>query len=137
MLGVNRVTLLGNLGKDPEVRHLENGRTKVSFTLATNDTYKNKNGEKIVHTEWHNITLWSPLAEAVEKHLVKGKQVYVEGKLSNRSYADKEGHTKYVTEVVGQQVILLGGGKEANEFAVKDSEMLSEPTIEPGDDLPF
>jgi single-strand DNA-binding protein len=116
MTGLNRVILIGNLGKDPEIRHLENGRARVTFTLATNDTYKNKEGEKMTTTEWHNIVLWSPLAEIAEKYLTKGKQVYIEGRLVNRSYTDKEGQTKYITEIVAQHMLLLGGnGREAGE----------------------
>jgi single-strand DNA-binding protein len=79
MSGVNKVILLGNLGKGPEIKHLENGRMRASFSLATNEVYKNKEGEKISNTEWHNIVLWSPLAEIAEKYLSKGKQVYIEG----------------------------------------------------------
>lgn len=135
MSGVNRVILLGNLGKDPEIRHLENGRTKASFTLATNEVYKNKEGEKVTSTEWHNVILWTPLAEIAEKYLTKGKQVYLEGKLTNRSYADKEGQTKYITEVVGQNMVLLGN-KEVGHADMQEKESfvaIEEAT----DDLPF
>lgn len=136
MSGVNRVILLGNLGKDPEIRHLENGRTKASFTLATNEVYKNKEGEKVTNTEWHNIVLWTPLAEIAENYLAKGKQVYIEGKLTNRSYTDKEGQTKYITEVVGQNLVLLGnkGGGHAD---VQEKEDLVTVEEEVTDDLPF
>lgn len=109
MAGVNKVILLGNLGKDPEVRHLENGRAVANFSLATSETYKNKQGEKVTNTEWHNIVLWTPLAEIAEKYLNKGNQVYIEGKLTSRSYEDKEGVTRYITEVVGREMTLLGG----------------------------
>ena len=109
MSAVNKVILLGNLGKDPEVRHLENDRIRATFALATNETYKNKAGEKITTTEWHNIVLWASLAKIAEQYLTKGKQVYIEGKLTTRSYVDKEGQVKYTTEVVGQNLVLLGG----------------------------
>ncbi|MEP2025297.1 MAG: single-stranded DNA-binding protein [Reichenbachiella sp.] len=109
MAGVNKVILLGNLGKDPEVRHLENGRAVANFSIATSETYKNKQGEKVTNTEWHNVVLWTPLAEIAEKYLNKGNQVYIEGKLTSRSYEDKEGVTKYITEVVGREMTLLGG----------------------------
>lgn len=109
MAGVNKVILLGNLGKEPEVRHLENGRAVANFSIATSETYKNKQGEKVTNTEWHNVVLWTPLAEIAEKYLNKGNQVYIEGKLTSRSYEDKDGVTKYITEVVGRDMTLLGG----------------------------
>lgn len=141
MLGVNRVILLGNLGKDPETRFLENGRARVTFSLATNDSYKNKEGERVTNTEWHNIVLWTPLAEIADKYLNKGKQVYIEGKLTNRSYVDKEGQTKYITEVVGQNLVLLGGkGNEPNESAEADTSRTSQSSAaesEYTDELPF
>lgn len=111
MAAVNKVILLGNLGKDPEVRHLENDRMRASFTLATNETYRNKEGEKVTTTEWHNVVLWTPLAKIAEQYLTKGKQVYIEGKLTTRSYTDKSGQVRYTTEVVGQSLVLLGSGK--------------------------
>ncbi|UXX80277.1 single-stranded DNA-binding protein [Reichenbachiella carrageenanivorans] len=112
MAGVNKVILVGNLGKDPEVRHLDNGRAVANFPIATSETYKNKQGEKVTNTEWHNIVLWSPLAEIAEKYLNKGGQVYIEGKLTSRSYDDKEGVTRYITEVVGREMTLLGSRPE-------------------------
>jgi len=108
MAGVNKAILLGNLGKDPEVRHLESGRAVANFSLATSETYKNRNGERVTNTEWHNVVLWSPLAEIAEKYLQKGSQVYIEGKITTRSYDDKEGVRKYITEVVGRELTLLG-----------------------------
>lgn len=107
MSSVNKAILLGNLGADPEVRHLENGRAVATFSLATNETYKNKAGEKVTSTEWHNIVLWSPLAEISEKYLKKGAQVYIEGNITHRSYTS-DGTTKYITEVVGRDLTLLG-----------------------------
>jgi len=136
MSGVNRVILLGNLGKDPEIRHLENGRARASFTLATNEFYKNKEGEKVTSTEWHNVVLWSPLAEIAEKYLTKGKQVYIEGKLTNRSYTDKDGQAKYITEVVGQNLVLLGN-KESEASDIKERESFSIVEDEAADGLPF
>jgi single-strand DNA-binding protein len=111
MSAVNKVILLGNLGKDPEVRHLENDRMRASFTLATNETYRNKDGEKVTATEWHNVVLWASLAKIAEQYLTKGKQVYIEGKLVTRSYTDKSGQARYTTEVVGRSLVLLGSGK--------------------------
>lgn len=120
MSAVNKVILLGNIGKDPEVRHLENDRIRATFALATNETYKNKAGEKITTTEWHNIVLWASLAKIAEQYLTKGKQVYIEGKLTTRSYVDKEGQVKYTTEVVGQNLVLLGGRQVGTAGAVTD-----------------
>src|SRR6478735_450377 len=110
MAGVNKVILIGRLGKDPEVRTLESGRKVANLTLATSETYKDKNGEKQEITEWHNINFWGPAAEVLEKYLKKGSQLYVEGKLRTRSYEDKEGNKKYVTEILGENFNFLGGG---------------------------
>jgi len=113
MAGINKVILVGNLGRDPEVRHLDNGRAVANFSLATSETYKNKQGERVTNTEWHNIVLWTPLAEIAEKYLKKGRQVYIEGKLRSRSY-EKEGITRYITEVDGQTLQLLGNREDNN-----------------------
>jgi len=114
MSGVNKVILLGNLGRDPEVRHLDNGRAVANFSIATSETYKNRQGERVTSTEWHNVVLWSPLAEIAEKYLSKGKQVYIEGKLTTRSWEDKDGNTRYTTEVVGRELTLLGNRDQNN-----------------------
>jgi len=139
MLGVNRVILLGNLGKDPEIRHLETGRTRASFTLATNEVYKNKEGEKVTNTDWHNVVLWTPLAEIAEKYLSKGRQVYIEGKLTSRSYVDKEGQNKYITEIVGQNLVLLGGkgGGAESDDTRGEMQQSDTPIEEHSDGLPF
>jgi len=139
MSAVNKVILLGNLGKDPEIRHLENDRMRASFTLATNETYRNKEGERVTTTEWHNVVLWTPLARIAEQYLTKGKQVYIEGKLTSRSYVDKEGKTKYTTEVVGQNLVLLGSAPNSSVGST-DSQGVAEPDItedEGADGLPF
>ena len=112
MAGINKVILLGNLGKDPEVRNLENGSIVAKFPLATSETYKNKNGEKIETTEWHNIVLWRGLAEIAEKFLRKGSKVYIEGKIRTRSYDDKDGNKKYITEIEGDNLLMLDGKQE-------------------------
>ncbi len=107
MAGVNKVILIGNLGKDPEVRHLENGTPVCSFSLATSETYKDRNtGERKTNTEWHNIVLWRGLAEVAEKYLHKGDQVYIEGKLVTRSW-EKDNVTRYTTEIVGNNMTML------------------------------
>lgn len=109
MAGVNKVILVGNLGKDPEVRHLESGVPVASFSLATSESYNDRNsGERKTVTEWHNVVLWRGLAEVAEKYLHKGDQVYIEGKLRTRQW-EKEGVTRYTTEVVGENMTMLGG----------------------------
>jgi single-strand DNA-binding protein len=107
MSGINKVILVGHLGKDPEVRHLEGGVTVASFPLATSESF-NKDGKRIEQTEWHNIVLWRGLAEVASKYLTKGKLVYIEGKLRTRSFEDREKVKKYVTEVVAENFTLLG-----------------------------
>ena len=109
MSGVNKVILVGNLGKDPEVRHLEGGASVARFSLATNEYYKDKQGARVERTEWHNITAWRGLAEVAEKYLKKGQLVYVEGKLRTRQYQDKDNQTHYITEVVVDELTMLGG----------------------------
>lgn len=105
---VNKVILIGNLGKDPEVRHLENGAVVANFSIATSETYKDRNtGQKVENTDWHDIVVWRGLAEIVEKYVRKGHKVYVEGKLKKRSWQDKEGNTRYTTEVIADELTIL------------------------------
>src|SRR5690606_35819663 len=106
MAGVNKVILVGNLGKDPEVRTLENGRKVANFSLATSEAYKDKSGERVERTEWHNIVFWGPIAEVIERYVKKGSKIYVEGKLRTRSY-EQEGVKKYITEIDGQNMTML------------------------------
>jgi len=114
---LNKVTLIGNLGKDPEVRHLESGACVANFSMATTETYKNRNGEKVSQTEWHNIVLWRGLAEISEKYLKKGDRIYVEGRIRTRSWQDKDGNTRYSTEIVGDNMIMLGGNNNENTYS--------------------
>lgn len=107
MAGLNKVLLIGNLGKDPELRYLENGATIASFPLATTEHFKDKNGNRQDQTEWHNVVAWRGLAEIAEKLLKKGTQVYIEGHLHTRSWEDKEGHKRYSTEVVADDIKVL------------------------------
>jgi single-strand DNA-binding protein len=107
MSGINKVILVGHLGKDPEVRYLDGGVSVASFPLATSETF-NKDGKKVEQTEWHNIVLWRSLADVAAKFLQKGKLVYIEGKLRTRSFEDKEGVKKYTTEVVAENFTMLG-----------------------------
>jgi len=104
----NKVQLIGNLGNAPEVRTLESGKKMARFSVATNENYRNAKGEKVTETQWHNLVAWGKVAEIVEKFLTKGKEVAIEGKLVNRSYNDKEGNKKYVTEIQVNELLLLG-----------------------------
>jgi len=103
----NRVQLIGHLGKDPEVKAIDNGNKMARFTIATNETYQNNKGEKVTDTQWHNVVAWGKTAELVEKLLQKGHEVALEGKLENRSYTDKDGKKRYITEVVTSEFLLL------------------------------
>lgn len=105
---VNKVILIGNLGKDPEVRHLENGAVVANFSIATSEVYTDKTtGEKVETTDWHDIVVWRGLAEVAEKYLKKGYKIYVEGKLKKRSWQDKEGNTRYTTEIIADELNIL------------------------------
>ncbi|RKF04935.1 single-strand binding protein [Tenacibaculum lutimaris] len=104
----NRVQLIGNLGNTPEVITLESGKKLAKFAIATNETYKNSQGEKVTDTQWHNVVAWNKTAEIIEKYLEKGKEVMIEGKLTSRSFEDKEGNKRYVTEVVCNELLMLG-----------------------------
>ena len=110
MAGVNKVILVGNLGKDPEVRAMEGGRKVANFPLATTESYKDRDGNKQEQTEWHNIVFWGPIAEVIERYLKKGSQVYIEGRIRTRQYQDKDNQTRYITEIMGQNMNMLGGG---------------------------
>lgn len=108
----NKVQLIGNLGKDPEVKEFDGGRKVAKFPLATTESYKNDAGEKISETSWHSIVAWNGLATIAEKYLIKGKEVAVEGRISYRNFEDKEGTKKYFTEIILSQIQLLRNGKE-------------------------
>lgn len=144
MSGVNKVILVGHLGKDPEVRHLEGGTTVVNFTLATSETYT-KDGRKVEQTEWHNVVMWRGLADIAAKFLLKGKLVYIEGKLRTRSYDDRDGNKRYVTEIVADNFTMLGR-KSDNENgtnpvpaqgASRPEEQIAGFSNDADDDLPF
>jgi len=104
----NKIQLIGHVGNDPEVKALEGGKKLVNFTIATNDYYINDKGEKIEQTEWHRVTAWGKVAEIIEKYVTKGKEVAIEGKLTHRTYDDKDGNKRYVTDVVVNDILLLG-----------------------------
>ena len=133
MAGVNKVMLIGNLGKDPQVNYLDNGVAVANFSLATTENYKNKEGDRVSQTEWHNIVLWRGLAEVAEKYLKKGSSVYIEGKIKTRKWEDKEGVTRYSTEILGDNMTMLGGRPSSEET----TENASQSADDPKDDLPF
>jgi single-strand DNA-binding protein len=133
MAGVNKAILVGNLGKDPEMRYTPNGVAVCSFSMATSDTYKDRNtGERITQTEWHNIVIWRGMAETAEKYLKKGSQVFIEGKIKTRSWEDQQGQKRYTTEVVADVMQLLdrpsstqGGSGSSGNQSVNTSPALS------------
>jgi single-strand DNA-binding protein len=112
IMSINKVILVGNLGKDPELKQTAGGASVCTFTLATTDRYKNKQGEPQEKTKWHNIVVWGSLAEICGKYLAKGKQVYIEGKIQNRSYDDRDGNKRYITEIVASDMQMLGRAGE-------------------------
>ncbi|MBI2259243.1 MAG: single-stranded DNA-binding protein [Flavobacteriia bacterium] len=148
---VNKVILVGNLGKDPEIRRLDNGVVLASFTLATSETYIDKStGERRENTDWHNIVLWRGLAEIAEKYLKKGLKIYLEGKLKTRNYTDKEGQVRYITEVLVEDLVMLsrpdGESKNSTEnktiYPKPENQVLPQKMDnflkdEEEDDLPF
>jgi single-strand DNA-binding protein len=104
----NKVQLIGNLGNDPEITNFESGKILAKFSIATNDSYKNAKGEKITDTQWHNVVAWGKTAQIIEKFITKGKEIAIEGKLTTRSWEDKEGMKRYTTEVVCNELLMLG-----------------------------
>ncbi|MEQ9188056.1 MAG: single-stranded DNA-binding protein [Cryomorphaceae bacterium] len=149
--GVNKVILIGNLGADPEVRTLTSGTKVARLRIATSESYTNREGERVTNTEWHSVNLWRGLAEVAEKYLKTGNTIYVEGKLRTRSYDDKEGITRYVTEIEGDNMTMLGGRNDGGGSAPSQGSSDAEPQAAPkkatkpaegssdadDDDLPF
>lgn len=143
MAGVNKVILVGHLGKDPEVRHLENGTSVANFTLATSESYKDKAGNRIDQTEWHNIVVWRGLADVAEKFLKKGSQIYLEGKIRTRSWEDQTGNKKYTTEIVADTFNMLSKRDDSGQQQTLPSNQTpnttvqNSPPVDEADDLPF
>ena len=147
MIGVNKVILIGNLGKNPDVVALPQDRNdetsnvvkKASFPLATTEYRRNREGERIEQTEWHNVVCWRTLAEIAEKILRKGTQIYVEGKLQTRSWIDKDGNKRYITEVVADNLLLLSGRQRSDEAQQVNNPLMDiiNADTEPLGDLPF
>jgi len=143
MAGVNKAILVGNLGKDPEIRSLDSGVKVATFSMATTESYKDREGKRVDSTEWHNVVLWRGLAEVAEKYLKKGNSIYVEGRIKTRSWDDKEGNKRYTTEIVGDNMTMLGGkpgqgnNGDSGPTAVNEPAEPAEPSAAPDDDLPF
>lgn len=145
-MAVNKVILIGNVGSDPEIKYLQEDVPVARFSLATNETYKNKSGEKVTNTEWHNIVIWRGLAKVVEKYVKKGSKLYIEGKITTRQY-EKDGQTKYFTEIVAREMHMLDGKSDGNFDNNANSNennrtapIQTEPEMEQfdsTDDLPF
>jgi single-strand DNA-binding protein len=145
-MSINKVILVGNVGRDPEIRHLDKGVAVANFPLATSESYLAKNGEKITTTEWHNIVVWRGLAEVAEKYVKKGRQLYIEGRIRTRSWDDKDGNKRYTTEIYGDVMQLLGkaeGQPDGPSPVVTQNEPMNSSVEEPDfstsgeDDLPF
>jgi single-strand DNA-binding protein len=129
MASLNKAMLIGNLGKDPELKYAQNGIATLKFSMATTEKYNDKSGELIEKTIWHNVTIFGKLAESINKYLKKGQQVYIEGRINNGSYKDQEGNTRYTSEIIANNVVLLGA-KQHDENTTNMSE--TEP-----DEIPF
>lgn len=142
MAGLNKAILIGNLGRDPEVRYTPNGLAVANFSIATSEAWSNKNGERETRTEWHRIVAFGKLGEICGEYLSKGKQVYIEGRIQTREWEDRDGNKKYTTEIVASQMLMLGSKdftdspKTAENTQASD---LSEPLYPntPKDDIPF
>ncbi len=144
-MSVNKAILVGNLGKDPELRYTPSGTAVCTFSLATSERFKNKQGEQQERTEWHNIVVWAGLAEICGKYLTKGKQIYIEGRIQNRSYDDRDGNKRYISEIVANEMQMLsrsgdqggGGGDRPPIPSEEPSASSQEPPFNPDDDIPF
>lgn len=156
-MSVNKVILVGNLGKDPELRYTPSGAAVATFSLATTERYKDRDGNRQEKTEWHNIVAWRQLAEICGKFLHKGKQVYIEGRIQTRSYDDRDGNKRYITEIVADQMQMLGragdeggggyggyqggganqAGADKSSYGGQQGGMAQEPEINMDDEIPF
>lgn len=159
-MSVNKVILVGNLGKDPELRYTPSGAAVATFSLATTERYKDRDGNRQEKTEWHNIVAWRQLAEICGKYLHKGKQIYIEGRIQTRSYDDRDGNKRYITEIVADQMQMLGragdeggsssygghsggqpqqsgSGKQSYESGSQQGDYSQEPPVNMDDEIPF
>lgn len=145
MSGINKVILVGRLGKDPEMKTVGQNSTVTQFTMATSENWTDKNGQKQERTEWHRVVVWGKLAEICGKHLAKGRQVYIEGRLQTRDWEDQQGQKRYTTEIIANTVQFLGaaGEQRSNGFAANNGgendvqNFGPEPSFDASDDIPF
>ncbi len=140
MAGINKAIIVGRLGADPEVRQVTGGQTVATFNVATSEQWNDNQGQKQERTEWHRIVVWGRLAEICGQHLSKGRQVYIEGRLTTRQWEDKSGQKRYTTEIVGQTVQFLGSPGERSERPQQSSseqEFSAEPNFEASEEIPF
>ena len=131
-LGINKVILIGHLGKDPITQDIGNGVKKATFSLATTESLLSRDGAKTDHTEWHNIIVWRGLADVAEKYLRKGHMVYIEGRLRSRQYDDKDGNKRYITEILCDNLVMMSGGKQNNPNPVvtTSQEQYGTPSVQ-------
>ena len=137
MASLNKVMLIGNLGKDPEVRYTASGTAVASFSIATSDRVKNKSGEWEERTEWHNIVLWNKLADIAKEYLTKGKTVYIEGRIQTRKWQDKDGRDRYTTEIVGDKMQMLSSRGESKADSSFDVGTFNDSNDGDFDEPPF
>ena len=136
--GVNKVILIGHLGREPEVRYTSSGQAVANFTIATNETWKNKDGNQEEQTEWHRIVAWRRLGEICGEYLRKGSQIYIEGKLQTRDWEDRDGNKRYTTEIVAQNMQMLDSqAREGRAQSDEERYPVEEPISIPDDDIPF
>ena len=133
MSGVNKVILIGNLGKDPEVRYLDNGVAVANMSIATTENYKNKEGDRVSQTEWHDVVLWRGLAEIAEKYLKKGSSVYIEGKIRTNKWVDKDENTRYKTEILADKLNMLGRSVNSDDNNTPSTDCLLYTSPSPRD----
>ena len=131
MSSLNKILLIGHLGKDPEIRYTPDGSPVATFSLATSENWTDKNGSRQEHTEWHNIVAWNRLADLAKRFLSKGRQVYVEGRVRSREWNDRDGNKRRTTEVIASQIVLLGSRPQATDTAAQPAEAAPQSTAEP------
>ncbi len=136
MASLNKVLLIGNLGRDPEIRYTGSGTAVASFSLATSERFKNKGGEWEERTEWHNVTFWGRLAEIAGEYLAKGKTVFIEGKLQTRKWQDRDGKDRYTTEIIGEKMLMLSKKDNGSE-GDQPPDSFEQAPVPSGDDIPF
>ncbi|HIJ80292.1 MAG TPA: single-stranded DNA-binding protein [Desulfuromonadales bacterium] len=137
MASLNKAIIIGNLGKDPEIRATPSGQSVATFSVATSEKYKNKSGEMVEQTEWHKVVLWGRLADIAQQYLVKGKTVYIEGRIQTRKWEGKDGHDRYTTEIVGETMKMLGGKGDRGKDDVPFSTTVDDTDFDNPDAYPF